>query len=89
MSFKELLESAKEELKGLSSIENPDFRLEQAVYNRNEKVWDIVVSFLVENTNKRTTSISALVNDYPYNRIFKKLKLAEDKSVIGLYMYND
>lgn len=54
LSFKELLQIAKHNLKDLSPLQNPDFRLEQAEYKKDEQVWDVVVSFLVEILTKRS-----------------------------------
>lgn len=34
LTFKELLAIARQELSGLSTLSNPDVRLEQAVYNQ-------------------------------------------------------
>jgi hypothetical protein len=72
MTLKELLGIAKEHLADLSPLKDPDFRLEQAEYDKDDKTWDIVVSYLVENTNKRTNSIAAIVNEFQYHRIYKK-----------------
>ena len=51
MNLKELYQIAKNELSELSPFENSDFRLEQAEFDKDEKVWEIVISYLVENTN--------------------------------------
>ena len=47
-----------------------------------------MVSYL-ENNNKRFNVLSPLVVDLPFERIFKKLKIKEDKEVLGFYIYND
>ena len=44
--MKELLEIAKAELQDLTTVTNPDFRLEQAEFNKRENEWEIVVSYL-------------------------------------------
>ena len=87
MNLKELYQIAKDELEVLSPFENPDFRLEQAEFNKEENVWEIVVSFLVQNTNKPTTPIGILSTSYPYLRMYKKVKIDNEKRVIGFYIY--
>lgn len=91
MTFKELLDLAIEELKELTQVESPDFRLEQAEFEKSKGVWHIVVSFLVENVNKRILNIpNGLLGEFKYFRIYKKLKINnQDREVIGLYMFNN
>lgn len=88
MKLKELLELAKTELSELTSLENPDFRLEQAEYLEDEQMWEVVVSYLVENTNPRNTSISVLTSEFKYHRIYKRLRIYPNtKNVVGFYIY--
>lgn len=87
MNLKELYQIAKNELEVLSPFEKADFRLEQAEYNKEDKVWDIVVSYLVENINKPESPIGMLSTRYPYHRIYKQVKIDDDKKVIGFYIY--
>ncbi|WP_100613400.1 hypothetical protein [Confluentibacter citreus] len=87
MNLKELYQIAKTELSGLSSLDNSDFRLEQAEYKKEEEIWEIVVSYLVENTNKSISPLGALTSGFNYHRIYKKVKIDNDKSVIGFYIY--
>mgnify|MGYP000954075754 CR=1 FL=1 len=88
MNIKELYTIAKRELGELSPLEDSDFRLEQAVYNENEKVWEIVVSYLVENTNRPTKSLMALTTEFPYHRIYKKVKINDAKEIVGFFIFN-
>jgi len=89
MVLKELLEIAKSQLDELTTLKNPDFRLEQAEFKKSEGIWDIVVSFLVENTNKRTTAIAALTSEFQFHRIYKRLKINNTtKEILGFYIYN-
>ena len=87
MNLKELYQISKAELSELASLENSDFRLEQAEYDKEEKIWEIVVSYLVENTNKPTTPLGALTGGYLFHRIYKKVKIDDDKNLIGFYIY--
>jgi hypothetical protein len=87
ITLKELLDIAKENLQNLSTLPNPDFRLEQAEFNRDEKEWEIVVSYLVENTNKKS-ALSALT-DFQFHRIYKKMKIDENKEIKGFYIFNN
>ena len=89
MTLKELLDIAKIQLKDLTTLENPDFRLEQAEYKKDEGIWDIVVSYLVENTNKRLSAIAALSSEFQFHRIYKRIKIDDSKNIIGLYIYNN
>lgn len=87
MKLKDILTIAKNELEDLSTIDNPDFRLEQAIYKQDEKVWEVVVSYLVENTNKPSV-FSALSPDFPFLRIYKKLEINEKNEVVSFLMYD-
>jgi hypothetical protein len=87
MTLRELLNIAKSELKEMSSLDNPDFRLEQAEYIKDEDIWDIVVSYLVENTNPRNSPLSAITSEFKYHRIYKQLKIDDNKKVIGFFIY--
>lgn len=89
MIFKKLLEIAVEGLSDLSTLENPDFRLEQAEYIEKDKIWEIIVSYLVDNTNKKSTSISAITGVFQYFRIYKKLKINDQNEIIGFYIYEN
>lgn len=88
MKLKELYAIAKKELGALSPLEKSDFRLEQAEYNKDEKVWEIVVSYLVENTNKPIHPFTPLASDFPFFRIYKKVKINDQNEVIGFYIFN-
>lgn len=87
MNLKELYKIAKDELEVLSPFENSDFRLEQAEFNKEENVWEIVVSYLVQNTNKPSSPIGVLSTSYPYHRMYKKVKIDDKKQVVGFYIY--
>jgi hypothetical protein len=87
MNFKDLYQVAKESLEQLSPMDQADFRLEQAEYNKKEKVWVIVVSYLVENINKPESPLGAFTASYKYHRIYKKVKIDNDKNVLGFYMF--
>lgn len=88
MKLKDILEIAKNELADLSTIENPDFRLEQAVFKQNEKIWEVVVSYLVENTNKPSKAFSALSPEFAFLRMYKKLEINDKNEVIGFLMFD-
>lgn len=89
LTLRDLLEIAKDELKDLSTVENPDFRLEQAVFKKDQNQWEIVVSYLVENTNKRSIGIIGLSSDFEYERMYQKLIIDADRQVAGLYIFNN
>ena len=91
MKFKEILEIAKSQfLVDMSPLENPDCRLEQVEYKVSEEIWDVIVSYLIPNTNKRSTPFAALepiTPEFQYFRIYKRLKIDNEKNIIGFYMY--
>jgi len=89
MTLKELLEIATEHLLPLTTVSKADFRLEQAEYNKKEAVWEIVVSFLVENTNKITNPLTALASGFQYHRMYKKVKITSDGVFKGFYIFNN
>lgn len=89
MTLTDLFQTAKNHLKDLTPLSQPDFRLEQAEYNKDEKIWDVVVSYLVENTNKRINPLNPLSSDFQYHRIYKKLKINDNTSeILGFYIFN-
>lgn len=87
MTFKELYQIAKESLEQLSPLEQADFRLEQAEFNKKDKVWEIVVSYLVENINKPESPLGAFSSGFKYHRVYKQVKIDNDKNVLGFYMF--
>lgn len=88
MDLKEIYQVAKSQLESLANSKYPDFRLEQAEFNKNDKLWEIVVSYLVENSNKANSTFSILgIQDLPFERIYKKVKINENKEVIGFYIF--
>jgi len=89
MKLNELLEIAINELKDFSTLSNPDFRLEQAESTEEGSIWEIVVSYLIENTNKRLSSKRSYMSDFQYDRMYKKLKINDKKEIVGFYIYNN
>ncbi|WP_373511858.1 hypothetical protein [Persicitalea sp.] len=88
MNLKDLLHNATTQLRDLSPLEKPDFRLEQAVHRKDEKVWEIVISYLVENNNKPISAVSTFAPQFPFQRIYKKVMMDEDGQVAELLMYD-
>ena len=89
LTVKDIFEIAKKELSWLSKLPNPDFRLEQVEYDEKNNEWNVVVSFLVENTNKRTIPFGIPVSDFEFNRIYKKLKINKENKVTGLFIFDN
>jgi hypothetical protein len=87
IKFKELLDTARLQLNELTAVPNPDFRLEQAEADEEAGEWNIVVSFLVENTEKRSLPIHALVEPQ-YQRVYKKVKVNAEREIVGIYMFS-
>ncbi|SMD45381.1 hypothetical protein SAMN00777080_4030 [Aquiflexum balticum DSM 16537] len=88
VKFKDLLKTAVTELQGLTSVSNPDFRLEQAEYLKSKNEWDIVVSFLVQNTNPKKGVLVPSYN-FEFERVYKRLKINSHKEVLGLYIFEN
>lgn len=89
MTLKELLEITKEQLRDLSTLENPDFRLEQAEYKKDDDTWEIIVSYLVENTNKRSNPLTIIASEFQFLRMYKKIIINSSKEIVGFYIYNN
>jgi hypothetical protein len=89
MTLKELLNISINHLKDLTSVTNPDFRLEQAEFIQSEDLWEVIVSYLVENTNKKTNPLAPFSADFQYHRMYKKLRIDNSsKEIVGFYIYN-
>jgi len=88
MHLKVVLDIAKEQLKDMSSLDDPDFRLEQAVFDKDDETWDIVVSYLVEKTNKRAPVLAAITSEFQYHRMYKRLTIDKDNNIFGFFIFN-
>lgn len=88
MNLKELYQIAKNSFEELSPLQDADFRLEQAEYNKEDKVWEIVVSYLVENTYKPESPLGAFSSGLKYDRVYKQVKIDENKNVLGFYIFD-
>lgn len=88
ISLKELLEIAVNELCVLTTVANPDFRLEQAEFIDSKNEWEIVVSFLVENTNKRNNPVLGIAM-LDFERVYKKLTIDSHKHVKGFHFFKN
>jgi hypothetical protein len=89
MNLKELLNIAKSELTEMSTLSNPDFRLEQAEFFKDTQNWEIVVSYLVENTNPKNSPLAAITSEFKYHRIYKRILIDENKNVVGFFMFEN
>ncbi|MHB0756965.1 hypothetical protein [Polaribacter sp. M15] len=88
MNLKELIEIVKSNLNILSSLDNPDFRIEQAEFFPETGNWEIIVSFLVENTNPKISSpLMAMATQFKYHRTYKKVLINNEKEIVGFFMY--
>ncbi len=86
LSLKEVFEAAKNQFAELINIQESDFRLEQLEHRKEEKIWEVVVSYLVENKNRASL---ALVNSLPFERVYKRLKIDENKDVVGIFIFSE
>ena len=88
LSLKDVFEVAKKQFAELINIQESDFRLEQLEYKKSEKIWEVVVSYLVENKN-RSFSATLSFSTLPFERVYKRLKIDENKEVVGIYMFSE
>lgn len=87
VNFKDLLKIAVTKLQDLTTVSNPDFRLEQAEFNDSQKEWDIVVSFLIDNTYQRLNPLN--LPGLNNQRVYKRLKINSQQEVMGFYMFEN
>lgn len=91
MKLKELFKIAKEELIYLND-NIQDIRLEQAEFNEKENLWEVVISYLVDNKNKidkdlginPLLGISAML---PFERVYKLIKIDENENIKAFYIF--
>ena len=86
MDLKGLYQIAKKELMPLYNGEPVDLRLEQVERSEDTGHWNVVVSYLVENKNQSKMSVIAAL---PYERVYKLLRINENKEVEELLMFNE
>jgi len=87
-SFKQLLDLAQAELQQLTRLENPDFRLEEAVYFRKHELWEIIVSFLVDNTNPPIEGSGTPKLSLKYLRLYKKISINNNGEMVALRFHS-
>lgn len=87
MTLKESFNNAKTELSEFTTVENPDFRLEQAIKIEDDG-WELVISYLVENTNKPSRAFAALAAEFQFLRLYKKVRINAGGELIGFFIYN-
>ena len=67
-----------------------DFRLEQVSFDKELKIWNCVISYLVPNVNQSILAgYQNPINIKKYERIFKTLKINNDKEVEGYYIFKE
>lgn len=89
MNLKEIYKIILEQLKDIFTVENPDLRLEQAEFRTEKGIWEVVVSYLVDNVNRPINQIGDWASNYNYHRLYKLVKLDKNKNVIGFYIYDN
>ncbi len=91
MDLSKLLSLAIEQISKITSLDSPDIRLEQAEFNETHQRWEIVVSYLSANTNKKSShgALGMLASDFQYVRLYKKLHFDSSGKFLGMYMYKD
>lgn len=87
LKFKDLIKIAQNELKDLTTLPNPDFRLEQAEFRDTENEWEIVVSFLIDNSNQSLNAIN--LPEFNNQRVYKRLKINAQREVKGFYIFEN
>ena len=88
MEFQDLYDLAKSKLESITEVEKSDFRLEQAVFDEVKEVWEVVISYLVEN-NRADNPINAIKGLPPFERVYKKVIIDSQENVKGFYMFKE
>lgn len=89
MEFQDLYDLAKSKLESITEVEKSDFRLEQAVFDEVKEVWEVVISYLVENNNRAVNPINAIKGLPPFERVYKKVIIDSQENVKGFYMFKE
>jgi len=89
LQLKDLYRISQSNINGIVPKEFNDFRLEQAELDPNNNEWNIVVSFLLENSNKSGNALAPLFTNLQYERVYKKLRLDSVGNLLGFYIYNN
>lgn len=91
ITIKDIISKIKNELEYLTTLSEPDFRLEQIEQDSTDKNWEVVISYLVKNTNPRVTSGLAgtvgTAGQFEFTRLYKKVKVDSYGNVTGIYIY--
>lgn len=87
MGFQDLYNVAKSELERITEVEKSDFRLEQAVFDEKNETWEVVISYLVENNNRTVNPLTAIKDQAPFERVFKKVIIDNKEKVKGFFIY--
>lgn len=84
MDLQKILQVVKSDLSDLSTLENPDFRIEQAKLNQAGDNYEVIISFLVER--KDDLGILSGISS-PYERVYKRIDLDQNLNLSGFYIY--
>ena len=76
-------------MESITEVEKSDFRLEQAVFDEVKEVWEVVISYLVENNNRAVNPINAIKGLPPFERVYKKVIIDSQENVKGFYMFKE
>ncbi len=89
LQLKDLYKISQNNINGIVPKEFNDFRLEQAEFDPHNEEWNVVVSFLLENSNKSVNALAPIFTSLQYERVYKKLKLDSVGNLLGFYIYNN
>lgn len=85
--LKELLGIAISHLHTFTTVKKPDFRLEHASYKADQKVWNLVVSWLVEQYDEGVAALKW--NKGKYFRMWKRIHINEENMVVGMWFFEE
>ena len=94
LDIKEAFKKVQETIIDIIGADVRDIRLEEVEFSTNKENWELIVSYLLPNKNKRkeTSFAYALMasGDYEYERVYKKFVVGRlDGVVKSIKLYKD
>lgn len=88
LTLGKLKEIAFNELSQIYDLADKDFRLEEYEYNTSNNLYNIVISFLIENQNTNFTAYKLALGGLKFERVFKNVVIDKDGNFIKFSIHN-
>lgn len=90
LTLGKLKKIAFDELSPIFELNEDNFRLEEYEFDESNITYNIVVSFLVENKNIESQTLTkiSLLGGLKYDRVYKKVSIDKDGKFIKFSIYN-